>query len=163
MRRVRVTLACVILAAASLLALSGRWPWRRLEVAAAPRQAPSIIRETRDTLRSGETLADVFGRQGMGNAGLVGLFEKAGLDLRRLRSGLVIQFRRPDTLTSPNEVSIRTTPEERLAARLDAGAWTAERRPVAWHSQVLRVDGPIDNSLYEALDARIADSVLDSE
>lgn len=163
MRQVRVALALVVLAAASLLALSGRWPWRRLEVAAAPFHPPTLIRETRDTLKSGETLADVFGRQGMGNAGLVGLFEKAGLDLRRLRSGLVIQFRRPDTLAAPNEVSIRTTPEERLAARLDGGGWTAERRPVAWRSEVLRVEGPIENSLYEALDARIADSVLDVE
>jgi murein DD-endopeptidase MepM/ murein hydrolase activator NlpD len=124
---------------------------------------PSAIRETRDTLRRGETLADVFGRQGMGNAGLVGLFEKAGLDLRRLRSGLVIQFRRPDSLAWPNEISIRTAAEERLAARLDGDTWTAERRAVAWHSEVVRVEGPIDNSLYEALDARIPDSLLNAE
>ena len=163
MRRVRVTLALVVLAAASLLALSGRWPWRRLEVAAPPLRLPSAIRETRDTLRRGETLADVFGRQGMGNAGLVGLFEKAGLDLRRLRSGLVIQFRRPDSLAGPNEISIRTAAEERVAARLEAGTWTAERRAVAWQSEVVRVEGPIDNSLYEALDARIPDSLLNAE
>lgn len=164
MRRVRVTLAFVVLAAASLLALSGRWPWRRLEVMAPPPlPIPPVTREIRDTLHRGETLADVFGRQGMGNAGLVGLFERAGLDLRRLRSGLVIQFRRPDSLASPNEISIRTTPEERLAARLDAGAWSAERRPVAWHREALRVEGPIDNSLYEALDARIPDSLLNAE
>ncbi len=163
MRRVRVTLAFVVLAAAALLALSGRWPWRRLQVVAAPLPPPSVIRETRDTLRSGETLGDVFGRQGMGHAGLVALFERAGLDLRRLRSGLVIQFRRPDSLAEPNEIRIRTTPEERLAARLQAGAWTAERRSVAWRREVLRVEGPIDNSLYAALDARIADSVLDAE
>jgi len=162
MRRVRLALALAILAAAALFALSGRWPWRRLEVAAAPVQAVSPFREHSDTLRSGETLSDLLDRQGLGGYDLGGILQRAGLDPRRLRSGLVVQFRRKEAETSPTEISIRSGAEERVAARLLSGAWSAERRPVAWRSEVVRIEGPIDNSLYEALDARVPDQLFDA-
>jgi len=162
MRRVRFALALGILAAAALFALSGRWPWRRLEVVAPPAQAINLFREHSDTLRSGETLSDLLGRQGLGGYDLAGILERAGLDPRRLRSGLVVQFRRRDAESSPSEISIRSGAEERVAARLLSGAWSAERRPVAWRTEVVRIEGPIDNSLYEALDARIPDELFDA-
>jgi murein DD-endopeptidase MepM/ murein hydrolase activator NlpD len=163
MLRFRLPAALVVLAAAALFALSGRWPWRRLDVVVPPLPTAVTFRETSDTLQSGETLTEVFGRQGLPGAELVGLFERAGLDPRRLRTGLVIQFRRRGAEAGPSEIAIRTSPEERLAARLEAGAWSAERRPVAWRTEVVRIEGPIDNSLYEALDARIPNDLLDAE
>ncbi|HTL05879.1 MAG TPA: M23 family metallopeptidase [Gemmatimonadales bacterium] len=162
MRRVRFALASGILAAAALFALSGRWPWRRLEVYAPPVAAAPSPREHSDTLRAGETLTDLLGRQGLGGAELAAIFERAGLDPRRLRSGLVVQFRHQAQEPSPSEISIRTGADERVAARLSSGSWSAERRPVAWRSEVVRIEGPIDNSLYEALDARIPDELFDA-
>ncbi len=163
MRRVRLFLALGVLAAAALFALSGRWPWRRLEAVVPPVQAVIPFREHSDTLRSGESLTDLLGRQGLGGYDLARILERAGLDPRRLRSGLVVQFRRRGEDSGPSEISIRTGAGERVAARLLSGAWSAERRPVAWRTEVVRIEGPIDNSLYEALDARIPDDLFDAE
>lgn len=163
MTRVRLPLALGILAAAALFALSGRWPWQRLEPTPARDLPPLPLHLTSDTLRFGETLTDVFGRQGLDGSVLVGIFERAGLDPRRLRTGLVVQFRRRTDEPGPSEISIRTGPEERLAATLSGGAWSALRHPVAWRTEVIRIEGPIDNSLYEALDAQLPDTLLDAE
>ena len=166
MRRVRFFLALGVCSAATLFALSGHWPWRRLVVTAppaAPLPFAALGIRTRDTLRSGETLVELLGRQGLEGPSLVGLFERAGLDPRRLRAGLVVQFSRRSEEPAPSEITIRASADERLAARLEGGAWSAERRPVLWHSEVVRIEGPIENSLYEALDARIPDELLDPE
>lgn len=161
MRLLRVALALGVIAAALVLALNGRWPWRRLDV------APPIIittawHDSADTLRSGETLGDLLQRQGLGAIDLVGIFQRAGLDPRRLRAGLVVDFRRQAGESLPSDISLRTTQEERLTARRVGDGWTADRVPVAWTSEVVRIDGPIDNSLYEALDGRIADQLFDA-
>jgi len=161
MPRLRVAAALAIVSAAVVLALTGRWPWHRVADAPPIVVAPTIY-ETRDTLRRGETLGDLFGRQGLAGLDLVGLFERTGLDPRRLRSGLVAQFRRSEGEDTPSEVALRTSPEERLAARRTPGGWTAERRAVAWRTEVVRIEGPIDNSLYEALDRQIPDALLDA-
>ncbi|HEV8456392.1 MAG TPA: hypothetical protein VGQ24_15980, partial [Gemmatimonadales bacterium] len=141
MRWLRITAALAVLAAAALFALSGRWPWRRLEVVAPPAPVVSALLESSDTLRSGETLPELLGRQGLEGEELTGVLERAGLDPRRLRAGLVIQFRRRQPDPVPSEIAIRMGPEERLAARLEAGAWNAERHPVAWRSEVVRIEG----------------------
>jgi murein DD-endopeptidase MepM/ murein hydrolase activator NlpD len=166
MRRLRFCLALAVVLAAVVLALSGRWPWRRLEAAAPvalsmPVQVP--IHETSDTLRGGETLGDLFERQGLAAMELVRLFQDAGLDPRRLRAGLVIQFRRQAGEETPSQVSLRSGPKERLAVKRVANAWSAERHAVAWRTEVVRFEGPIGRSLYDALDESIPDDVLDAD
>ncbi len=166
MRRLRFYLALAVVLAAVVLALSGRWPWRRLEVTApvalsGPVQVP--IHETSDTLRGGETLGDLFERQGLAAMELVRLFEDAGLDPRRLRAGLVIQFARPAGEDTPSQVSLRSGPTERLAVKRVANAWSAERHAVVWRTEVVRFEGPIGRSLYDALDESIPDDVLDPD
>jgi murein DD-endopeptidase MepM/ murein hydrolase activator NlpD len=141
--------------------LSGRWPWRRLE-AVNPLPVLPVFRDSRDTLRSGETLSALFDRQGLGGLDLVGIFQRAGLDPRRLRAGLVVQFRRWNQEALPTEITIRAAAGERVSARLADGAWSAERRPIAWRSEVVRVEGPIDRSLYEALDDGIPEELFDA-
>lgn len=161
MRVLRAALALGVVAAALVLAVNGRWPWRRLAV------APPIIittawQETADTLKGGETLGDLFERRGLASLDLVGIFERAGLDPRRLRAGLVVEFRRRLDDSLPSDISMRTTQEERLSARRVADQWTAERKTVAWTAAVVRIEGPIDNSLYEALDGRIGDTLFNA-
>jgi murein DD-endopeptidase MepM/ murein hydrolase activator NlpD len=161
MRRLRIPAAIVVLVAAVLLALSGRWPWQRLAVA-RPIVVSTAFHDISDTLRNGETLVELFTRQGLSGSTLVEVFERAGLDARRLRSGLVVRFRVGAGEQVPNAIMIRTSHAERLAARRTELAWTAERQPVAWTSELIRIEGPIESSLYEALDATIPDEVLDA-
>ena len=161
-QRYRLASALAILVLAALFALNRQWPWRRLELAVPPQQTALPIAAVRDTLRAGETLEHIFGRHGLAGQELTGLFARAGLDLRRLRAGLVVDFRRHPEDSLPSEISLRTGPAERLAARLEPEGWSAMRRPVAWHSEVIRLEGPIDNSLYAALDAQVPDELLDA-
>ena len=161
MGRLRIAAAIGVLVAAAALALTGRWPWARLTVA-APIVVKTAFHESSDTLRSGETLIDLFGRQGLAGANLVAMFERVGLDPRRLPAGLVVLFRREAEQDHPSGISLRTSAVERLAARREADTWTAERHPVAWRSEVIRIEGPIESSLYQALDALIPDDLLDA-
>jgi murein DD-endopeptidase MepM/ murein hydrolase activator NlpD len=161
MGRLRIAAAIGVLVAAAALTLTGRWPWARLTVA-APILVETAFHESSDTLRHGETLSHLFGRQGLEGAALVGIFQRVGLDPRRLPEGLVVLFRRDAGQEHPNDISLRTSDVERLAAHRDSGAWTAVRHSVAWRSEVVRIEGPIESSLYEALDARIPDDLLDA-
>ncbi|HLB53601.1 MAG TPA: M23 family metallopeptidase, partial [Gemmatimonadales bacterium] len=152
---------------ATALASSGRWPWRRLDSGtrlarpAVLPLAPLHVTST-DTLQPGETLGDVLERQGLIPGDLLAIFQRVGLDPRRLRAGLVVHFGRRVEEPSPSEIRIRVSPNLRFAAWREARAWTARSQPVPWRREVLRLDGPIDNSLYDALDQRIPDEVLDA-
>ncbi len=161
MRRLRIAAAIGILVAAAAMAFSGRLPMK-LRTVAAPIVVKTAFHESADTLRSGETLGDLFGRRGLPGADLVGIFERIGLDARRLPAGLVVLFRQEAGQDHPSSVSLRTSPVERLAAHRDANAWIAERHAVAWHTETIRVEGPIESSLYETLDALIPPSMLDA-
>jgi len=164
MRRLSILLSLAVLATAVVLAFGGRWPWQRLErrvESPVAIQLPAII-ESRDTLRRGETLSELFGRQGLLGSHLVGMLEKAGLDPRRLRAGMVVNFRRTEGDSVPHEALVRTGVDSRLAIRrVSHDTWAAEQRPIAWRTEVLRFDGEIQTSLYDALDEAIPDSALD--
>lgn len=138
-----------------------------MQVSSEPVQAVAPIaplRVTRlDTLRSGETLSDLLIRQGLIPGDLITIFQRAGLDPKRLRAGLVLKFGRPAADTIPNEIRVRVSPTMRLAVWRDDSSWVAEPEQVQWRKEVMRFDGPIDNSLYEALDRQIAEPVLNYE
>jgi murein DD-endopeptidase MepM/ murein hydrolase activator NlpD len=179
MRGLRASLALAVVSAATILAFTGRWPWQRFSIAPVSSMvgdsaadtrpfagvrlaAPTLLHLVSDTLHRGETLSAVFGRQGLGEFDLAAIFQRAGLDPRRLRAGLVVEFRKLAGENVPSHVSVRTGPAERLAVSRAADGWTAERRPISWKTDSVRFEGPIDNSLYEALDRQIPDSVLDA-
>ncbi len=161
MRRLRLLLAVLVVAAGAGLALIGRGPGPRLQVA-KPIVVTAAYRESTDTLKRGETLGDLLDRHMLAGFDLVRMVERAGLDARRLRAGLVVQFRQLVDEALPSRVTMRVSPDERIAARWADAAWSVERRPIGWTTEVVRIEGPIDNSLYEALDARIPDDLLDA-
>lgn len=165
MRSARVVLALGVLSAAVVLAFTGRWPWRRLEVEspAVPLVLAIPVVESSDTLQRGETLGELFDRQGIAGAGLAGLLERAGLDPRRLRAGFTVQFRRHAGEELPVEVMVRSSPEERLALRRSGTEWTAERRPVSWRTDLVRIEGPIESSLYDALNDAVPEALFDGD
>ena len=164
MRLARAGLALGVLGGAVVLAFTGRWPWRRLEVEPPiPVLAAIQFHESSDTLQRGETLGDLFGRQGMTGEELPGLLKAAGLDPRRLRAGFTVQFRRVAGEPLPVEVLVRSGPEERLALLRTGAEWTTERRPVSWTTDVVRIEGPIESSLYDALNDAIPESLFGSD
>ncbi len=168
MRGVRLGLAVVVFTAAALFASTGHWPWHRLSAAAerpvlpAPaRPAALPVTESVDTLRRGETISELFGRHGIQDLNVSALGPAVSLDPRRLRSGLVFSFRRSASDSAPTHVAVRTSPEQRVIFRRVGGSWNGAVEPIQWKTEEIRIEGAIDNSLYEALDAQVGDDQLD--
>lgn len=163
MPRVRILLAVAVVAVAAMFSLSGNWPWPRVRevvhVAEAPPPPPPPTHvESADTLHRGETLSELLGRNGIIAADLSGLAE--ALDPRRLRAGLVFNFRKPIADSIPDHMTVRTSPEQRVLMVRVASNWNTEVETIAWEPQVFTVSGTINHSLYEALDRQVSDSIL---
>jgi murein DD-endopeptidase MepM/ murein hydrolase activator NlpD len=164
--RFRAVFALAVLGAAGYFAMSGRWPWRRFDVPSpmlatarpVPPVAPSFS-EILDTLRRGETLSELFARQGIASVDVVRLAPV--LDARRLRAGLVFAFRRTEGDSQPDNIVVRTGPEQRLRFQRAGAEWNAEVEPIQWTPDTMRLEGGIEQSLYVALDDQVTDEQLD--
>jgi murein DD-endopeptidase MepM/ murein hydrolase activator NlpD len=164
MRKLGLPAATLVLGVATFLGVSGRWPWPRLSstVAVPAAVAPSIrFTQIVDTLHRGETLSDLFARHKIAGIDFHRLDPALSFDPRRLRPGLVFSFLHPDGDTAPSRVMVRTSPERRITFSRASQGWNAETQPVRWRSEEARIEGAIDNSLYEALDAGVSDEQLD--
>jgi murein DD-endopeptidase MepM/ murein hydrolase activator NlpD len=166
MRALGLVAAALIFTTAAFFGLTGRWPWHRLStvpVAAPPATppAPATFTETVDTLRRGETLSDLFARHNI-TIDFQRLDPSLLLNPRRVRAGLIFSFRRLLGDTAPSHVMVRTSPEQRVTFSRAALGWSATAEPIRWQSQEARIEGVIDNSLYEALYAGVSDEQLDS-
>ncbi|HEU4698049.1 MAG TPA: peptidoglycan DD-metalloendopeptidase family protein [Gemmatimonadales bacterium] len=170
MGRFKLPFAFAVILTAIFFAESGKWPWRRFDVpgpapagpalagvASTPAVQPVRFHEVTDTLRRGETLSALFARHGIRNLDIRAIAPK--LDPRRLRAGMVFNFRREANDSEPSHITVRTDAETRLQIRRVAEGWDAERETIEWRPEIVRVEGKIDASLYEALDA-IPDSLL---
>ncbi len=136
------------------------WPWRR------PLTAPAIVVDAAytdfaDTLGKRETLAGLLGRAGITGRDYADFLSAARtLPVRRLRPGLVFQFRRSKTDSVADRVTVRLAPERRLTlTRGDAG-WLETVEAIPWTVTRLRVTGAIESSLYDALDKAMSDTFL---
>jgi murein DD-endopeptidase MepM/ murein hydrolase activator NlpD len=117
--------------------------------------------EVLDTLRRGETLSELLARQGVLDLDITGL-DVAALDPRRLRAGLVFSFRRPAADSLPDRISVRASPEQRVVFRRATVGWESAVDSIHWRAEPFRIEGAIDNSLYEAIDAQVGDDQLDA-
>ena len=164
MARAKPAAAATIFFAASAVALTGNWPWRRLELPIAPPivVTAELYRETLDTLRRGETLSELLARQGIRDLDLSAVRRSGTLDPRRLRPGLVFAFRRDMRDSAPSHISVRASPAQRVSFQRSEGGWDTVVEPIAWQPETVRLEGSIDNSLYEALDAQVGDDLLGS-
>ena len=136
----------------------GVWPWPR------PLMAPALVAvpwvETRDTLRVGETLSGLFARNRVTGAEFTMIASQLAVDLRRLRSGTIFAFRRHPADSTPAEVTFRLSREQRATIAFGDTTWMAAAVPIDWRASIVRVEGPIDATLYQALDRSIPDSLL---
>jgi len=164
-RGISLASAVLVFGAAAFFGLSGRWPWHRLPSTVrepAPPSVPAeIFTETVDTLQRGETLSDLFARHHVDGIDFHRLDPALALNPRKLRPGLVFSFRQIVGDSGPTHIVVRTTPEQRVTFRRISQGWNAKAEPIRWIPQEMRIEGPIDNSLYEALDAGVTDQQLD--
>src|SRR6185369_3638036 len=65
--------------------------------------------------------------------------------------------------SQPIRISVRSSPEERVVFTREGGGWSGAIENIAWRAEPVRIEGAIDNSLYEAIDAQVPDSQLESE
>ena len=164
MARLKLPAALAIFSAAAIFAVTGKWPWPRLDVEtpaplATVAGAPVVTHtEIQDTLASGETLSEVFERNGVQGVDLSALAQ--AIDPRRLRAGLVFKVRRPASDSLPDRITVRTGPERRVLFTRAAAGWDTDVETIAWTPEIVRVAGRIDASLYEALDRDVPDSIL---
>ena len=159
MRVARFLVALAIVSLGAWAALTGAWPWRRLLVA-DPIVVANAWAESADTLRRGETISELLARQGVVGIDLQGIAARTKLDPRRARTGLVFNFRRPRLDSLPSTFTVRTGADQRVQFDRSADGWTTEVQPIFWRSEVVRIDGPIDNSLYLALDDGVDEQLL---
>jgi murein DD-endopeptidase MepM/ murein hydrolase activator NlpD len=160
MRLLRALFPVAVLSAAVTFALQDHWPWQRLHVA-LPIVVSHAFTESSDTLRNGETLSELFARNGVGDLALSALTAGGHLDLRRLRPGLVFAFRQDMADSAPSHVLFRSGPDNLISLDRDGENWDAVAHPIVWHPVSMRLEGKIDQSLYVALDEQVPDTTLD--
>ena len=160
--RLRYLAAAVVTLA---FALGGRQLWFRTHPSRdcrcapfPPRIPPATPSKSPDTLRRGETLAHLFARNGLTGAEVRHLASM--LDLRKLRAGLVFHVRRQHADSAPDQISVRTGPEQRLRLTRLSAQWLATAEPIRWYTDTVRYAGAIESSLYEALDRAVPWSSL---
>src|SRR5207248_10065496 len=82
------------------------------------------------------------------------------LPVRRLRPGLVFDFRRLKTESAARRVSVRLSAERRLSVARGETGWVETVEIIPWAVTRLRVTSTIESSLYDALDKAVADTFL---
>ena len=149
------------LAAAGLLGGAAAWSRARTPVAKAL-TVTSPHAERVDTLHRRETLSHVFARRGIAGAELQAALHAAqGLDPRRIPAGQVFEFRYASATSIPDRVRARLSDDRILWLRRGAsGTWRADWETITWSPAAIRVRGAIASSLYEALRAAVADTIM---
>ena len=74
--------------------------------------------------------------------------------------GLVFHFRRLQTDSVADRVTVRVSPERRVRLSRDDAGWRQVTEAIPWTVARMRVTGAIGTSLYEALDKAVPDRVL---
>lgn len=162
MRGLRLAGGLFVMATAA--ALGVRRPWQKVElpVADAIEVVADLSTEVIDTLRRGETISELLARQGILDLDLSRLDPTVALDPRRLRAGLEFAFRRPAPDSLPTRITVRPTPEQRVVFQRASDRWDTAVESIHWRAEPFRIEGAIDNSLYEAIDAQVSDDQLDA-
>jgi sigma54-dependent transcription regulator len=157
-------LATAVLIAAGAYGVRGNWPWTRLsDVPTANAVLVSVpFRVVRDTLQQGETVTELFQRQGITRLDLSALSRVLRFDPRKIKAGLVFSVRR-NAADSATHVEFRPNPDEWLRfIRTSNGDWRGESVPVHWSMDTVRVSGEIESNLFDAFDLSVIDLTLDA-
>jgi murein DD-endopeptidase MepM/ murein hydrolase activator NlpD len=80
--------------------------------------------------------------------------------VRRLRPGVVIHYRRLQTDSVADRVTVRLSPERRVRLVRGETGWLQTTEAIPWAVERVRVVGVIGSSLYDALDKAVPDRFL---
>jgi YD repeat-containing protein len=138
-------------------ARSGRQP-----IVARPIVIDHAYVQSSHALGRRETLSEVLAGGGIVSRDYAQFLRATSLPTRRLRPGLVFEFRRLITDSVADQVTVRVSRERRLRLDRTAGGWTERAETIPWTVSRLRIDGVINTSLYDALDRVVAESLLPS-
>ena len=161
----RLTVAALALVGATLIAgrRAGHFGGLKTAPAMVVDEAPLTI--VSDTLRAGETLSQLFARQGITNVDFSAL--KAAVrnfDPSRMRSGTVFNFSSPHGDTMPSVVAVRASYDSRLRLERTAdGSWSPAVEEIAWRSEPFTVEGEVTTSISDAITSAVSDAVLPME
>lgn len=156
-----VAVGLVALGATGVVA---RAVWRASRpIVAPPIVVTSAYEEFTDKLRPRETMSNVLARAGIVGRDYASLLSATKvLNTRRLIAGQSFQFTRVRSQPVPHRVMVRTSPERRvwLERRGGDSGWVEREEQIPWTTTLLRVEGIIRSSLYEALDQSVPGSFL---
>ena len=137
-RRLAFWIAVTVVLGAAVFALRGDgWPGG--SPIPPPAGAKATTTTDADTLQPGESLGDVFGRQGIDGGEVPRLVELFGIDPRRVPAGFVVQFGHVDSASGAMAITVRTRPEEETMLARVGPDWIATRRAIRWETSVDRV------------------------
>ncbi len=127
-----------------------------LVVSAAP------VSVTADTLRAGETLSQLFARQGVNDVDWSALASAVrNFDPSRMRSGTVFNFTQRHGDDEPSVVAVRASWDSRITLERNAdGAWAPTVETIAWRSEPFVVEGVVHSSVSDAITGAMHNDIL---
>lgn len=157
----RFTVVAAVAAAALIWTVSVALP-SDSEVVAEPLVVSSPYRYQRDQLIRNQTLSHLFARHNVIGQELLQLLGQAdGLEPRRVRPGMVFEFRYLTGDSIPNSVTYRVDQDRFVKLDRDGlGVWIGSSIEVDWSFSTVRVVGEINSSLWVAMDRAVGDSLL---
>lgn len=141
---------------------TAREAWsRRRPLTALPIRVTRAYIDAADTLGRRETLSVLLARRGIvGRDRTAFLAAATALPARRLRAGLVVNFRRLVTDSVPTRISVRLAPEWRVRLERGETGWVEAVDTIPWAVSRVALHGVIATSLYDALDRAVSDSLF---
>ena len=123
------------------------------------------VRWISDTLRSRETVSQLFARQGVNDVDWAALARGVrAFDPSRLRDGLVFKFQQRHGEPRPHAVAVRVAYDRRLhLVRGPDGAWAVSEEAIPWRTETFVIEGTVYSSVSDAITGAIGDDVLPLE
>ncbi|MEO8448998.1 MAG: M23 family metallopeptidase, partial [Gemmatimonadota bacterium] len=149
LRSLVVPAAVLLVGAAAVF--GRRWYEHRLPVA-RPIDVTEAFRVVTDTLRAGETLQALLIRTGLRIYEIDRVIELIAVDPRRLRPGLAVRADVGLDEPVPRRLEVKPNEGERVELIRNGDSWRANRHLIPWTTSLVRLEGRIQSSLYDALD-----------
>jgi murein DD-endopeptidase MepM/ murein hydrolase activator NlpD len=106
-----------------------------------------------DTLRSGETLSQLFARAGVTPITAAAALKSAPfVDERRVIAGTVVTVKHVAD-SAPSEIALQPAIDHIVHLRRTGDQWSAQDEKLPWTSDTIAVSGTIHTNLYAAMDA----------
>ena len=118
----------------------------------------------RDTLHARETVSQLFERRGVRGVDFSALAKAVrNFNPGRVKAGMVFSFRQRHGEPEPHAVAVRVSYDSRLHLQRQGERWAASIENITWRVELLRAEGVIQNTLYDAMDEAVGEDVLPAD